>query len=165
MTRLRAAGATVPRKTARGGEAAATIKGGREAEALEEDADDAGINDDKVVSGGRRRRTTPMTIAEAADVDDDEATSGGRSRPPQEGEGWRGGHLHAMIVVETFDKDGSTGEFSLASQDDIATKDDDDEEEVDSEKRTAVLRARQPSQRSRALVCSASDERTRSPPR
>ena len=66
MTRLRAAGATVPRKTARGREAdvgrtkaAATIKGRREAEALEEAADDAGIDDDEVASGGRRRPTNP----------------------------------------------------------------------------------------------------------
>ena len=71
--RLRAAGATVPRKKARGGEAAvgrtkvaATIKGERDAMALEEKSDDAGINDDEVASCGRRR-------------------------PPQEGEGRRGG--------------------------------------------------------------------------
>ncbi len=70
--------------------AATTIKGEREAEALEEEADDAGIKDDEVASGGRRGPTTPTTIAEAANVDDDEATSGGRRRPPHEGEGRRG---------------------------------------------------------------------------
>jgi hypothetical protein len=73
--------------------------------------DDTGIDVDEVASGGRRRPTTPTTMAEAADVDDDEATSGGRRCPPQEGEGWRGGCLHPTIVVETFDKDGATGEF------------------------------------------------------
>ena len=149
-TRLRGAGAAVPHKKARGGEAAvrrikaaATIKGGREAEALEEEADDAGIDDNEVASGRRCCPTTPTTIADAANVDYDEATSGGRHRPPQEGEGWRGRCLHPTIVVETFNKDGVTGEFSLASQDDIATKDDGDEEEEDPEKRTAVPRARQ----------------------
>ncbi len=72
-TMSRAAGAAVPRKKARGGQVAigrtkvaTTIKGGREAEALKEKADDTGIDDDKVVSCGRRR-------------------------PPQEGEGRRGG--------------------------------------------------------------------------
>ena len=82
---------------ARGGEvavgctkASATIKSRRDADALEEEADDAGIDDDEVVSGGRHCPTTPTTTAEAANVNDDEATSGGRRRPPQEGEGRRG---------------------------------------------------------------------------
>ena len=90
-------GAAIPHKKARGGEAAvsrtkaaATIKGGHEADALEEEADDAGIDDNEVASGGRRRPTTPTTTAEAANVDDNEATSGGRRHPPQEGEGRRG---------------------------------------------------------------------------
>ncbi len=77
-----------PRKKVRGGEAAvdrtkaaATIKGGREAEALEEEVDNTGIDDDEVASGGRRRPTTPTTIAAAADVHNDEATSGRRHHP------------------------------------------------------------------------------------
>ena len=77
-----------PHKKARGGEAAvdrtksaAAIKGGREAEALEEEADDTGIGDDKVAIGGRRRPTTARTDAEATNVDDDEATNGRCCRP------------------------------------------------------------------------------------
>ena len=73
MTRLRAAGATVPPTKARGGEAdvgrtkaAATSKGGCEAEALKEEADDAGIYDDEVASGGRRRPPQEARGGEAA---------------------------------------------------------------------------------------------------
>ena len=104
-------GAAVPRKKTRGREAAVghirrprkkarceevdvgctkmavTIKGGREAEALEEEADDAGIVDDEVKSGGHHRPTTPTTNSEAANVDDDEAMNSRRRRPPQEDEG------------------------------------------------------------------------------
>ena len=68
--------------------AATTIKGKREAEALEEEADDAGIDDDEVVSGGRHPSTTPTTIA---DVNDDEAMISGHHCPLQEGDGRRGG--------------------------------------------------------------------------
>jgi hypothetical protein len=88
-TRLRAAGATVSRKKARGGEtavgrttAAATIKGGCEAEALEQEVEDAGIDDDDFARGRCCHPTTPTTIAEAADVDDAEATSGGAPPSP-----------------------------------------------------------------------------------
>ena len=77
-----------PRKKARSGEAAvnrtkavAAIKGGREAESLKEEADDAGIDDDKVTSGGRRRPTTATTVAAVANVNDDKATNGGRHCP------------------------------------------------------------------------------------
>jgi len=123
----------------------AAIKGGREAEALEEEVDDACINVDEVASGGRRRPTTPTTIANAANVDDDEATSGGHRRPTKAPPAIAsGGCLRSTIVVETVNEDGATGEeFSLASEDDFATKDDDDEEEEDPKKRTAVPRARQ----------------------
>ena len=70
---------------------AVTIKGGREAEALEEEADDAGINDDEFASGGRGRPTTPKTTAEAANIDDDtKAMNIGRCHPPQEDKGRRG---------------------------------------------------------------------------
>jgi hypothetical protein len=171
-----------PCKKARGREAAidrtkaaATIKGGREAEALEEEADDAGIDDDEVASGGRRRPTIPTTIANVANVDDNEATSGGRCHPIKAPPAIAsGGRLRPTIVVETFDKDGVTGEeFSLASEDDFATKDDDDDEEEDPEKRTAVPRVRQrateapPPNEAEALLGAlarlASDERTRNP--
>ena len=77
-----------PHKKARSGEAAvdrtkavAAIRGGREAETLEEEAEDAGVDDDEVASGGRRRPTTATTIADAANVDDDEATNSGRRCP------------------------------------------------------------------------------------
>jgi len=115
-----------PHKKARGGEVAvdrtkpaAAIKGGREAEALEEEAEDAGIDNDEVASGGRRRPTTPTTIADAANVDDDEATSGGRRRPTKAPPAiMSSGRLRPTIVVKTVDKDGATGEeFSLASED------------------------------------------------
>ena len=93
-------GATVPCKEARGREAAVghtkaavTIKGGCGAAALEEEADDTGIGDDKVAIGGRRRPTTPATTAEVANVDNNEAMSGGRHRPPHKGVGRRGGLL------------------------------------------------------------------------
>ena len=115
-----------PHKKARGGEAAvdrtksaAAIKGGREAEALEEETDDAGIDDDEVASGGRRRPTTPTTIADVANVNDDEAMSGGCRRPAKAPPAIASaGRLRPTIVVETVDEDGTTGEeFSLASED------------------------------------------------
>ena len=78
-----------PRKKARSGEAAvdrtkavAAIKGGREAKTLEdEEADDAGVDDDEVTSGGPHRPTTATTIADAANVDDNKATNGGHCCP------------------------------------------------------------------------------------
>jgi hypothetical protein len=80
-----------PRKKARSGEAAvdrtkavAAIKGGREAETLKEEADDAGVNDDEVASGGCRRPTMATTVADAANVDDDEATNGTAGGTPRE---------------------------------------------------------------------------------
>jgi len=123
----------------------AAIKGGREAEALEEKADDAGIDNNEVANGGRRRPTTPTTIADAADFDNDEAMSGGHRHPtkapPVIASGER---LHPTIIVKTISEDGATGEeFSLASKDNFATKDDDDEEDKDPKKRMAVPRARQ----------------------
>jgi hypothetical protein len=99
----------------------AAIKGGgREAEVLEEEADDAGIEDDEFASSGRRRPTTPTIIANAANVNDDEATSGGRRRPTKAPPAIASaGRLRPTIVVETVDEDGVTGEeFSLASKDD-----------------------------------------------
>ena len=63
----------IPRKKARSGVAAvnrtkavAAIKGGREAETLKEEVDDAGVDDDEVASGGRRRPTMATTDADAA---------------------------------------------------------------------------------------------------
>jgi hypothetical protein len=68
-----------PRKKARSGEAAAkcmkavaAIRGGREAETIEEEAEDASINDDEVASGGRHHPNTATTIANAANVNDKE---------------------------------------------------------------------------------------------
>ena len=62
-----------PRKKARSGEkavdrtkAVAAIKGGREAKTLKEEADDAGVDDDEVASGGRHRPTMATTVADAA---------------------------------------------------------------------------------------------------
>jgi hypothetical protein len=62
-----------PRNKARSGEVAvdrtkavAAIKGGREAETLKEEVDDAGVDDDEVASGGRRRPTMATTVADAA---------------------------------------------------------------------------------------------------
>ena len=84
----------------------AAIKGGREAEALKEEAEDAGIDDNEVASSGRRRPTTPTIIADAADFDDDEATSGGRRRPTKAPPAIASGRrLHLTIVVKTVDKD------------------------------------------------------------
>jgi hypothetical protein len=100
--------------------------------------DAASVDDDEVTSGGRRRPTTATTVADAANIDDDEATTGGRRRPTAnvnnnkaaiEGRhrptkalpaGKGGGTPRPTIVVETVDKDGSSGtgeEFSLASED------------------------------------------------
>ena len=81
-----ATGAIVgPRKKARSGEAAVdhtkavtVIKGGREAETLEEEVDDAGVDDDEVASGGRRRPT--MTVADAANDDNEAHDSHRRGR-------------------------------------------------------------------------------------
>ena len=42
------------------------IKGWREVETLKEEADDAGVDDDEVASGGRRRPTMATTVANAA---------------------------------------------------------------------------------------------------
>jgi hypothetical protein len=68
-----------PRKKARSGEAAAkcmkavaAIRGGREAETIEEEAEDASINDDEVASGGRHHPNTATTIANVANVNDKE---------------------------------------------------------------------------------------------
>jgi hypothetical protein len=114
--------------------------------------DAAGVDDDEVTSGGRRRPTTAMTVADVANVDDDEATTGGRRRPTAnvnndeaaiEGRhrptkalpAGKGGETpRPTIVVETVDKDGSSGtgeEFSLASEDDFASKEEEDDEEED----------------------------------
>jgi hypothetical protein len=38
----------------------------------------ADANDNRAMSGGRRRPTTALTVANAANVDDDEVASGGR---------------------------------------------------------------------------------------
>ena len=43
--------------------------------------DEAGIDNDEVAGGGRRRPTTATTVADAADFDDDEATNGEHSCP------------------------------------------------------------------------------------
>ena len=77
-----------PCKKVRSGEAAvyhtktvAAIKDGHEAETLEEEADDAGVDDNEVASGGRRHPTTATTLADAANLDNNEATNGGRQCP------------------------------------------------------------------------------------
>ncbi len=77
-----------PCKKARSGEAAvdrtkavAAIKIGHKAETLEEEADNTGVDDNKIASGGRRRPTTATTVADAANAANNKATNGGRRRP------------------------------------------------------------------------------------
>jgi hypothetical protein len=52
--------------------AVAAIRGGREAETIEEEAEDASINDDEVASGGRHHPNRATTITNAANVNDKE---------------------------------------------------------------------------------------------
>ena len=98
-----------PLKKARCGEVAdgctktaVTIKGGREAEVLEEEGDDAGIVDDEVASGGRCRPTTPTTTSDAANVDNKEAMNGGRRGPLQKTRGREAavGRIKAAMTIK-----------------------------------------------------------------
>ena len=58
-----------------------TVRHVRTARGIKEEADIAGVDDDEVASGGRRRPTTATTITDAANVNDNEATNEGRLRP------------------------------------------------------------------------------------
>jgi len=153
-----------PCKKANSGEAAvdhtkavAAIKGGREAETLEEGADDAGVDDGEIASGGRRRptmatlmTTRPQTSGTAIPRPTSTTTrpraadAAGPPRPL-----WQARAAppppQSHDCLETFDKDSSSGtgeEFSLTNEDNFTSEDDEDEGEEDPE-RTMVHRARQ----------------------
>ena len=52
----------------------------RTARGIKEEADNAGVDNDKVTSGRHCRPATATTVADAANVDNDEATNSGRRR-------------------------------------------------------------------------------------